>query len=223
MPDKLNISADELSATPLGHALYAGRLVATVVGSNDHITIKAQPKAKVGGRWQSVNFDEATHVFVSVPGADGGFPDRVGTYYPSGKYEGCFFSERTSDADRVKAALYVLNAAAGRNDGKHVMMESFCLRCGRPLTEPESIKLGFGPDCLPHVQSQHQKKVKDHKGEGTPTDKRTPDQKWQDNEGGKTPEPPSHYEKREATTDGLITLAPGESATDRLAKLGEGV
>jgi hypothetical protein len=40
---------------------------------------------------------------------------------------------RLDDADRLEVAL----VAEGR-----------CRSCGRPLTDPESVRLGIGPDCL---------------------------------------------------------------------------
>jgi hypothetical protein len=172
MPDALNLTTAELAQTPMGQALMAGKLVATVIGSTGHVTIRANCKAKVNNRWQTVPFTEATHVFLAVPAADGGFADKVGTYYPQGKHEGLFWSDRSADACRIKAALYVLNAAAKRNSGTHVMQSTYCFRCGKELTEPESIKLGFGPTCYPHVQSQHAPKVKggDGTGEGQPAE-----------------------------------------------------
>lgn len=218
----MNLSPDALADTPMGRALLSSRLVATVVDFDRHITVKAVCKAKIGGRWQFANFTEATHVFLTVPAADGGFPDRIGTYYPSGKYEGCFFSDRAADASRVEAASYVLNACAGRNNGSKLMMESFCFRCGKPLTEPESIKLGFGPTCLPHAQSAHQTKVKrSGDGEGTPEQKTTgfiP--KGTDENVRDWTEAVERKSQDEQTTEApLYTLRKGESARDKLAAL----
>lgn len=225
MPDKLDLTPQELAQTPMGQALMAGKLVATVIGTTGHVTIKAACKAKVNGRWQTVDLADATHVFIAVPAADGGFADKVGTYYPAGKYEGMFWSDRSADDTRIKAAQYVLNAAAGRNNGTHVMQSTFCFRCGKELTEPESIKLGFGPTCYPHVQSQHATKVKggDGTGEGQPDEQPAP---VTPDEFTDAPEPMGTVKNYERTPDEIAqdrdTLNEARDANEIVALLRKG-
>lgn len=42
-----------------------------------------------------------------------------------------------------------------------VMHEGTCCRCGRKLTHPESIEIGFGPECWETVLSQTETKAED--------------------------------------------------------------
>lgn len=161
MPAALNLSPSDLSTTPMGRALLAGKLAATVEGSTGHVSLKFMCKAKnERSKWVTVPFSEASHVFVSVPAADGGWADKVGTYYPSGKYAGTFYSDRTADETRISAALYALRAAAAMNEDTHILQGTWCLRCGKELTTPESITCGFGPDCADEIGAYH-------KGNGT--------------------------------------------------------
>lgn len=135
-----------------GLALLAGRLVGTIVGSDGHITVRAWAKRKAdNGRWVTCHFDDAYLVDLSVPGADGDWADKIATWYPdhsSSKWAGRFFRDRAQTDDRrVKAAEYLLDVAAGKKDGTHVEISKRCLRCGKELTHPDSIKTNFGPDC----------------------------------------------------------------------------
>jgi len=174
----LNLTPEGLSGTKIGKALLAGKLVASVRGTDQHVTVKAVVKAKVNGRWANVTWDRATHVFLTVPAADGGWPDKIGTYYPQGKWEGTFFADRAADETRVKAALYVLRSAQGIVAGDHVVQGTHCYRCGKELTTPQSIDAGYGEDCADAIgayhagNTEHAPKVKggDGTGTGTPDD-----------------------------------------------------
>jgi hypothetical protein len=170
MPHELNITAAQVAqgadiAEPAALALQAGRLCMTVESkkTGEHITVRATAKAKKGARWQRVPFAEATHVFCDVPGPEGAFPDKVGTYYPTGRYAGKFWSDREADPARVWCAQLILQIAAGEKaweNGQYaVLQDTYCLLCGRALTDPESIRRQIGPDCYGKVTGcQHQKK-----------------------------------------------------------------
>lgn len=136
-----------------GVALLAGRVVGTVQGSTGHITVRATCKAKVDGRWATAPYEKATHVFIDVPGADGDWADKIGTYYPpnAAKYAGHFYEDRNADPTRVKAARYLLATIAGQNNGTHVLKSERCARCSKELTHPDSIFAMFGPECIKHV------------------------------------------------------------------------
>jgi Family of unknown function (DUF6011) len=238
MPETLHITPAEFASTQMGRALLAGKLTATVIGSTGHVTVKAVCKAKIDGRWKNVTFDRASHVFLSVPAVDGGFADKIGTYYPQGKYEGMLWSDRNADETRVKAAVYMLNAAGGKNPGTHVEQATHCFRCGKELTEPESQKIGFGPDCAAEVgayhatPSQHQQKVKGQQGDGTPpvdvvnlaestTDARRAEV-LRDEYARSEQEIERDRETLEAARDAqpiMHLLLPGEKASDKLASL----
>lgn len=138
-----------------GIALLAGRVVGTVAGSTGHITVRAICKAKLDGRWATVPFEKATHVFLDVPSPDGDYADKIGTYYPpnAAKWAGHFFEDRNADPVRVKAARYLLATVAGQNNGTHVLKSERCARCSRELTHPDSITGQFGPECMKHVSA----------------------------------------------------------------------
>lgn len=140
--------------------LHAGRVDVTVTSkvTGRHITIqfKAKRQAAPGSarRWESVGYDDATHLFISA-----GQHDRVGTYYPrSGK----FYEADHADPARVWAALNALAwiADGGEHDQAEFVEESHCGRCGRELTDPVSIERGIGPECYGKLTgSQHQVKA----------------------------------------------------------------
>jgi hypothetical protein len=48
-----------------------------------------------------------------------------------------------------------------RDKGVTLLHEGRCCRCSLPLTHPESINTGFGPDCLEMVLAQSQLKAAD--------------------------------------------------------------
>ena len=63
-------------------------------------------------------------------------------------------SRLTDAAPSVKAFKYFYNNViiAGKIPAQlTVRHEGKCARCGRPLTHPESIDTGFGPECIKHV------------------------------------------------------------------------
>jgi len=59
----------------------------------------------------------------------------------------------TKDSISIKALLYILNSLLnGRREiGVNIYNLGTCGRCGRPLTDPESIKRGLGPTCASRV------------------------------------------------------------------------
>ncbi len=141
-----------------GVALLAGRVVGTIQGSTGHITIRATCKAKSdGGRWNTVPFDKATHVFFDVPSAENDWADKVGVFYPahSGmKWAGHWFDDQAqTDPKRIAAAKYLINTIAGRIDGAHILKSERCARCSKELTHPDSIFAMFGPECIKKVSA----------------------------------------------------------------------
>lgn len=59
-------------------------------------------------------------------------------------------SKISSDSQSVKVFEYVLNKLKVDNlpDFVEVWHEGHCGKCGRPLTVPQSIETGIGPECL---------------------------------------------------------------------------
>jgi hypothetical protein len=138
-----------------GVMLLAGNLTATVksLRSGDHITIKVVCKSKSDSGWRKAGYEEATHVFLSVPSA-GGWSDKIGTYYPK---TGRLFPVWNADPARVWAAKAVLLAACGEVPHRQaeITVADRCGRCGRQLTDPVSIERGIGPECYGRETGSH--------------------------------------------------------------------
>lgn len=173
MPDELNLAVRQVEegagiGEPAALALQHGRLVMTAVSkkSGQHVTVRATAKSKVGGKWKTVPLIEATHVFCDVPSVDGGFPNKIGTYYFSGRYAGKFWSDQHADKARVWCAQRVLRIAAGvaewEDEQCSILKDTYCLLCGRELTDPLSIERQIGPTCYGQMTgSRHQVKQPD--------------------------------------------------------------
>lgn len=169
MPEQIHVPADTLGDTFLGGVLAAGKLVATMRSklTGEHITIRMNAKAKgdATGRWRTVPYAKAGHVFIDVPNQDG-WPDRIGTYYPphsSSRWAGSLYADRTADTARVWVARKLLDICVGQapmeSDEYEVLTSTYCMRCGKPLTDPISIEREFGPECYGKVTgSKHQAK-----------------------------------------------------------------
>lgn len=152
-----------------GRMLDAGHLVASVKSAKtgEHITIKMQCCQKndsgTGKKWPKVELRKASHVFVSVPRAGGGWDDKVGTFYPrSGK----FYTANHADPARVWAAAAVatwVNQGGGpvHEQVSDIFETDQCGRCGKDLTDPVSIQRGIGPECYGKMTgSQHETKYR---------------------------------------------------------------
>jgi len=134
--------------TLAGRMLAAGQLTVTTTSerTGEHITIKLVCKQKTSnGGWARATFAEATHVFASVPSTD--WSDRVGTFYPR---TGIWYDADGADSARSWTAQKVIGFAASAVSPAHARMDvaSRCGRCGRELTDPESIARGIGPECI---------------------------------------------------------------------------
>jgi hypothetical protein len=164
------IDTQLLESTELGKVLAAGRLVATVhsIESGKHITIQMRPMAKTAGRWRDMPYPLASHVFIDVPASgDGGFNDKVGTLYPlhssNQRWAGWLYPDDNADPARLWCARRILLACVGQADTHtenvyEILTSTFCLRCGRELTEPESIERGLGPHCAEVVSAEYGKR-----------------------------------------------------------------
>ncbi len=63
-------------------------------------------------------------------------------------------SKYTNDTQPVKVIRWALKQVAKGNslpDGYSIKHEGKCCRCGRALTDPESIELGLGPVCREQI------------------------------------------------------------------------
>ena len=64
-------------------------------------------------------------------------------YYPSKKVR--YTSEYNEE--NVRGLLWVLNHLGNLPSAVHILHTGTCSRCGRTLTDPESMKYGMGPEC----------------------------------------------------------------------------
>lgn len=128
----------------------AGRAIFTVQNSVRHFTFKAARPAKD-------RKNENAPIFLSVmTGTDneshytyiGILDKRNGTVrFTKG-------SKLAQDDQRVKVLQFVLNIVWGRWNlpaGYEIRHSGKCGRCGRTLTNPDSLDSGIGPECIKAV------------------------------------------------------------------------
>lgn len=145
--------------TRAGRMFAAGRLTVTFTSAQtgEHITVTAKSRKKDGENWVSCPLDEAMVVFFSVPNAGGGWDDKIGKF----TYGKGFVADPRADAARVFCAKQLVVFAEGRElpSGLTAQEANRCGKCGRELTDPESIARGIGPTCLgADTHSKHQTK-----------------------------------------------------------------
>jgi len=75
----------------------------------------------------------------------------LGTIFPEGQFTLTKNSRVTQEATVFKAFQYVWNRIDKLDDSFRVYHEGSCGRCGRTLTDPESIRRGIGPECYRHL------------------------------------------------------------------------
>lgn len=73
----------------------------------------------------------------------------IGSIKPNGKFRHSNKSKISSESQSVKVLDFVTSRL--KNDNLPVFIEIWhegkCCKCGRSLTDPESIKVGMGPNC----------------------------------------------------------------------------
>jgi len=78
----------------------------------------------------------------------------IGTYFPNKGYKRSVKSRITPDAMSAKTITWFLNKFI-HNQKPYTTVKVFhegkCGRCGRKLTTPDSVKSGFGPECIKMV------------------------------------------------------------------------
>lgn len=126
----------------------SGSLTATVSSraTGKHMTVRLRCSRRDENgrvRWPTVPFAEASHIFVDD--FDG---EEIARYEPAAGVMR-WGSRVTPAAQWTVAAL--LRYLAGADDKlvrqAELAVVSHCRRCGRDLTDPESIERGYGPDC----------------------------------------------------------------------------
>ncbi len=134
--------------------ITAGRAVFTVANNKgDHYTFRVNHKdectKEVNGRL--VTYPEAWFINLLTG------PDNTSSYTYLGKLDpetgdvtvthGSRFGESSVPVRVIRWALRFVWAGREFPEGYKLYHEGACGRCGRPLTVPESIESGIGPEC----------------------------------------------------------------------------
>lgn len=167
IPQSYTLSLEDLAqGGAMGMALYTGRLRATVVSkrSGADISIHAECRRKVKGRWKACDFEDAERIFLSVPQV-GARNIEVGCVHLEGTWRGKImppFDEQFDEA-RLWAARFVLDAACGRRaldtEAAEILQGTHCFACGQELDDDQSIKRGFGRDCFEQLTKPRVERV----------------------------------------------------------------
>jgi hypothetical protein len=126
--------------------LQAGALTVTVSSKKTmrHITLRLRCRRKgQSGAWATVPYDQATHLFIEDYDWE-----TIATMYPATGV--LYFAPKTTEAARwcVEAIFRYVNGDYGVERQAELAVEDICIRCGRPLTDPQSIERGYGPECF---------------------------------------------------------------------------
>ena len=125
--------------------LAQGALTITVTSkvSMRHLTLRFRCRKKQpSGKWETVPFDRATHIFIEDYDWE-----PIATAYPTGVV---YFAPTATEASRwcVTAVFRFVNGDYSVEKEAELSPEDICVRCGRALTDPESIERGYGPECF---------------------------------------------------------------------------
>ena len=126
--------------TPFHDFVMGGQALITVKSnkSGKHFTYKVIKKTHEHSGdpiyFVSVLSGPDTYSYIGFVNKNGEFRPKKGEESPSVKGFGWIWSKNQSDLDRDKSI--------------EVSHNNNCARCGRPLTHPDSIKIGLGPFCL---------------------------------------------------------------------------
>jgi len=125
--------------------LRLGALTITVTSKATmrHLTLRFRCRSKqASGKWKTVPFTKATHIFIEDYDWE-----PIATLYP--KKGVLYFAPKATEAARwcVVAVFRLVNGDYSVEKEAELTPEDICIRCGRSLTDPESIERGFGPEC----------------------------------------------------------------------------
>ena len=126
-----------------GQRFRQGALTITVTSkvTMRHVTLRFRCRRKSpSGKWVTVPYVDASHVFIE----DYGY-ESIATLSRSVLR----FAPMATEAARwsVIAVLRYVNGDYSLERTAEMTPEDVCIRCGRPLTDPESIERGYGPEC----------------------------------------------------------------------------
>ncbi len=135
--------------------ILGGRAVFTLVSlrSKARFTYRVVAKevvdaAKAGDDETNIDIPKKTLRFVSLLNGPDNTRDYtfLGTIFPSGDYRHGNKSKVSPEAASAKAFVWFWDHM--ESDQVEVWHEGVCSRCGRPLTDPESVQRGLGPICF---------------------------------------------------------------------------
>lgn len=124
-----------------------------ILGGNSYFCIRQKNKGIVQERWFCVRSTDDRMYFVHVN--DGGKNKYLGYFYKNnvGKLKELYIKTKKAEADQSLATplIRVLNRLENNDgvlwDGVQVVSDGRCSRCGRRITDFESMAYGLGPVC----------------------------------------------------------------------------
>lgn len=148
---------------------FAGRAVITFLNraSGNHITIKVRQLKDRQDRTKKLPI---FYVYTSLLGDHEAGKRFTATYFQTTmSYKLGRDVDPQGQLAKVMAFIHqaLKNPGILNQRGVSLLHEGICCRCGRPLTHPESIEVGFGPECwsivlqtMPEVQIEEFTTVK---------------------------------------------------------------
>jgi Family of unknown function (DUF6011) len=133
---------------PEGRMLaVSGSLTVTITSraTSRHMTLRMRCSRRSDGpkHWPTVPFADATHVFIDD--FDG---EQIALFDPR-RGVLAFSRHATPAAQWTVGALlrYLSGVSVKLTAQAEIAASSHCLKCGRELSDPESLERGYGPDC----------------------------------------------------------------------------
>ena len=127
---------------------FAGRAVFTLLNrqAGTHCTFKVRQLRDKEDRKKLLPI---FYVYVSLLGDKETGYRFAATYFANGSYK---LGRDISPTDQLAKVMVFIHQALSNpamlsQRSVSLLHEGKCCRCGRPLTHPESIDIGFGPDC----------------------------------------------------------------------------
>lgn len=142
-----------------------GRLTLTATSSKtgEHITLRLRCKNR-DMRKRHITFEDAAIVTCDAPTKWDKTGDMVGYVLAFGPKKNEPQANRGADPARFWLFQQIWTWIQGGqlHSGLEIRLEDYCGHCGRPLSDPESIDRGFGPECFGKLtKAKHQRRQPD--------------------------------------------------------------
>lgn len=150
---------------PAAERLLMGRLTLTATSkrTGEHITLRLRCKNREM-RKRLITFEDAAIVTCDAPTKWDKTGDMVGYILAFGPKKNEPQANRGADPARFWLFQQVWNWIQGGelHSSLEIRLEDYCGHCGRPLSDPESIDRGFGPECFGKLtKAKHQRRQPD--------------------------------------------------------------